>query len=79
MPTSVTSAPTGTMNRFQGPIPLHLNPQYSRQPVSRASLLFPPDMDYDGRKLRRTAMRKTVDYNAAIVKVLEVCLNINIG
>lgn len=29
--------------------------------------------DFDGKRLRKSVMRKTVDYNAAIIKALEVC------
>lgn len=29
--------------------------------------------DFDGKRLRKSVMRKTVDYNAAIIKVLQVC------
>lgn len=28
--------------------------------------------DFDGKRLRKSVMRKTVDYNAAIIKALEV-------
>jgi len=28
--------------------------------------------DFDGKRLRKTVMRKTVDYNSSIVKALEV-------
>jgi hypothetical protein len=30
------------------------------------------DPEFDGKRLRKSAMRKTVDYNAAIIKMLEV-------
>lgn len=30
--------------------------------------------DFDGKRLRKSVMRKTVDYNASIVKALEVRL-----
>lgn len=29
--------------------------------------------DFDGKRLRKSCMRKTVDYNAAIIRALEVC------
>jgi len=28
--------------------------------------------DFDGKRLRKSVMRKTVDYNASIIKALEV-------
>lgn len=34
--------------------------------------------DFDGKRLRKSVMRKTVDYNASIVRSLEVCLLISI-
>lgn len=33
------------------------------------------DPEFDGKRLRKSAMRKTVDYNSAIIKMLEVSLN----
>lgn len=30
------------------------------------------DPEFDGKRLRKSAMRKTVDYNSAIIKMLEV-------
>lgn len=30
--------------------------------------------DFDGKRLRKSVMRKTVDYNASIIKALEVSL-----
>lgn len=30
--------------------------------------------DFDGKRLRKSVMRKTVDYNSAIIKELEVRL-----
>lgn len=29
--------------------------------------------DFDGKRLRKSVMRKTVDYNSSIVRALEVC------
>lgn len=34
----------------------------------------PLDADFDGKRLRKSAMRKTVDYNSAIIKMIEVSL-----
>lgn len=31
--------------------------------------------DFDGKRLRKSVMRKTVDYNAAIIRALEVCMH----
>lgn len=31
------------------------------------------DPEFDGKRLRKSVMRKTVDYNAAIIKLLEAC------
>lgn len=30
--------------------------------------------DFDGKRLRKSVMRKTVDYNASICKALQVCI-----
>lgn len=30
------------------------------------------DPEFDGKRLRKSAMRKTVDYNSAIIKMIEV-------
>lgn len=30
--------------------------------------------DFDGKRLRKSVMRKTVDYNSSIVRALEVCI-----
>lgn len=32
--------------------------------------------DFDGKRLRKSVMRKTVDYNASIIKALEVSLHL---
>lgn len=34
--------------------------------------------DFDGKRLRKSVMRKTVDYNAAIIKVLQVSRTCNL-
>lgn len=31
--------------------------------------------DFDGKRLRKSVMRKTVDYNASIIRALEVCID----
>lgn len=31
--------------------------------------------DFDGKRLRKSVMRKTVDYNSSIVRELEVCIH----
>lgn len=33
------------------------------------------NMEYDGRRLRKSLVRKTVDYNAAVIKSLQVPIN----
>lgn len=33
--------------------------------------------DFDGKRLRKSVMRKTVDYNSSIVRALEVCTKIS--
>lgn len=53
-------------------------PQYNRPFVNMARPLPGPlgNMtleDFDGKRLRKSVMRKTVDYNSAIIKELEVC------
>lgn len=35
--------------------------------------------DFDGKRLRKSVMRKTVDYNSSIVKALEVSFKIFIN
>lgn len=35
--------------------------------------------DFDGKRLRKSVMRKTVDYNASIVNAIEVCFIIYIN
>ena len=35
--------------------------------------------DFDGKRLRKSVMRKTVDYNSAIIKELEVSEHLNIN
>lgn len=55
-----------------GPRPFH--PNYHHKPFYYKSYnkhLQVQD-DFDGKRLRKSVMRKTVDYNAAIVKSLEV-------
>lgn len=56
--------------QFQGPMPLQL--KYAFRPGQKPSFPAVGDPDFDGRRLRRTTMRKTVDYNAAIIRELEV-------
>ena len=57
--------------QFQGPMPLQL--KYNFRPGQKPSFQSTGgDPDFDGRKLRRTTMRKTVDYNSSIIKELEV-------
>jgi len=56
--------------QFQGPMPLQL--KYNFRPGQKPSFQSTNDPDFDGRKLRRTTMRKTVDYNSSIIKELEV-------
>ena len=31
----------------------------------------PPDGDYDGKRLRKSVMRKTADYNSSVLQMLE--------
>ncbi len=57
---------------FQGPMPLQL--KYAFRPGQKPSFPAVGDPDFDGRRLRRTTMRKTVDYNSAIIKELEVIM-----
>lgn len=35
--------------------------------------------DFDGKRLRKSVMRKTVDYNSSIVNALEVCARVQGG
>lgn len=32
--------------------------------------------DFDGKRLRKSVMRKTVDYNSSVIKELEVCIKL---
>lgn len=34
--------------------------------------------DFDGKRLRKSVMRKTVDYNASIIKALEVSVDLEL-
>lgn len=48
-------------NKFHTPFrPFHKNPIQDLDP------------DFDGKKLRKSSMRKTIDYNAAVINALEV-------
>lgn len=58
-PEPQTSAPPSTSHVY------HFRP--GQKPSFQAG-----DPDFDGRKLRRTTMRKTVDYNSSIIRELEV-------
>ena len=49
----------------QGPRQQHFFQPF--RPYPRPSL----DPEFDGKRLRKSVMRKTVDYNAAIIKLLE--------
>ena len=60
--------------QFQGPMPLQL--KYTFRPGQKPSFPATGDPDFDGRRLRRTTMRKTVDYNSAIIRELEVNLSV---
>ena len=31
----------------------------------------PPDVDFDGKRLRKTMMRKTIDYNSSFLNMLQ--------
>lgn len=50
----------------QGPRGQHFFQPF--RPYPRPTL----DPEFDGKRLRKSVMRKTVDYNAAIIKLLEV-------
>ncbi|BES89174.1 Hypothetical protein NTJ_01981 [Nesidiocoris tenuis] len=53
----------GRQNNFFTPF----RPTYRQS--GAGSVIFDPE--FDGKRLRKSAMRKTVDYNAAIIKMLE--------
>lgn len=57
--------------RFQNPARQNFfQPFRAYRQGGNGPLVFDPE--FDGKRLRKSAMRKTVDYNAAIIKMLEV-------
>jgi hypothetical protein len=60
-----------SQGNFHQPRPFH--PNYHHKPFYKS---YKHGMqvqdDFDGKRLRKSVMRKTVDYNASIVKALEV-------
>lgn len=58
-------------NRFQHPGRQNFfQPFRAYRQGGNGPVVFDPE--FDGKRLRKSAMRKTVDYNAAIIKMLEV-------
>jgi len=70
-PSTNTFIPTNY--RFQGPIPLHIRgPSLVGPPRHQLSKSTPPiDVDFDGKRLRKSGLRKTVDYNASLIRMLQ--------
>lgn len=57
--------------RFQNPVRQnYFQPFRAYRQGGNGPLVFDPE--FDGKRLRKSAMRKTVDYNSAIIKMLEV-------
>ena len=44
----------------------------SMDPISDDSKNFRMPMTFDGKRMRKAVLRKTVDYNAAIIKKIQV-------
>ncbi|XP_050442961.1 pre-mRNA 3' end processing protein WDR33 [Adelges cooleyi] len=71
-PSTNTFIPTNY--RFQGPIPLNIRSANMgggppRHPMTKGG---PPlDLDFDGKRLRKSGLRKTVDYNASLIRMLQ--------
>jgi hypothetical protein len=48
-------------------------PQLRMPPPPPGQMMMPgPEVGFDGKMLRKTMARKTVDYNPSVVKYLEV-------
>ncbi|KAJ2945648.1 hypothetical protein O0L34_g479 [Tuta absoluta] len=82
-PPNMTMPPPGmgmgmSMGGPLGPPGPRNNMRHNFRPFNNYQLRFPPtgplnmtQDDFDGKRLRKSVMRKTVDYNAAIIKALE--------
>lgn len=70
-PSTNTFIPTNY--RFQGPIPLNIRgPSLGGPPRHPINKSAPPlDLDFDGKRLRKSGLRKTVDYNASLIRMLQ--------
>lgn len=55
---------------FHQPRPFH--PNYHHKPFYKSYKHGQIQDDFDGKRLRKSVMRKTVDYNSSIIKALEV-------
>lgn len=78
-PPNMGMPPPGMGMGMGGPMgpPARNNPRHNFRPFNY-QMRFPPQGplnmtqdDFDGKRLRKSVMRKTVDYNAAIIKALE--------
>lgn len=64
--------PGAIQTRVQAPQrPQFFQPFRAYRQGGSGPVIFDPE--FDGKRLRKSAMRKTVDYNASIIKMLEVC------
>ncbi|XP_050309444.1 pre-mRNA 3' end processing protein WDR33 isoform X2 [Anthonomus grandis grandis] len=75
MPPPNLGAPPPNM---QGPPPQHMGYNHNRQPFRSFFMKPLPGPlgnmtleDFDGKRLRKSVMRKTVDYNSSVIKELE--------
>lgn len=71
-PPSFQPPPFGQQQPFQ-PRPFHPNYHHHKPYYKSYKHGMQIQDDFDGKRLRKSVMRKTVDYNASIVKALEVC------
>lgn len=58
-------------SNFHQPRPFHPG-GYHHKPSYKSKYGMQVQDDFDGKRLRKSVMRKTVDYNSSIVKAIEV-------
>lgn len=68
-PPEMSMPPPSFQPSFQ-PRPFH--PNFHHKPFYKSYKHGMVQDDFDGKRLRKSVMRKTVDYNSSIVKALEV-------
>ena len=78
---------SGPINQFRGPLPLSIHQNETAAPAGGAAAPFNSMMNArnfqatfpagsgDGKRVRKTISRRTVDYNSCVVRHLEVGSN----